>query len=116
MEPYVVYWNQWSKFRATGRKYTMSKNDQPQTVAEIIKATRSSQTMNTRDFGEALGISHAAISKLENGESEPGKDNLAAWFNDERDWVYTMAKEIFVARYRASLEAVRGSHPIAIPA
>lgn len=85
----------------------------PKTVAEVIKATRIAQGMNSRDFGAALGISHAAVIQFENGQTAPSGETLAKWFNSETDWVYEMTKEIFVARYRENLDALNTAHRLA---
>lgn len=83
-------------------------------VAKLILETRNAHGMNMRDFGDALEVSHAAIGKFETGEIQPGGSTLARWLHDEREWVSNLAEEIFVARYRETIQIVyRQSAPVA---
>lgn len=52
----------------------------PQIGLEIMVARKRAR-LNQRELGKRLGISHAAVSDLERGESRPNLDNLAVIAN-----------------------------------
>lgn len=77
----------------------------PKTVPEVIRAARDARGLSLREFAEPLGVSHNSVNQWERGVAEPDTTRLAAWFNDEREWLRDLSTEIFVARYRATLLA-----------
>lgn len=80
----------------------------PRTVAKVITAARQAQRLTLQEFSATLGAnSKQNVFNWESGASEPGRDILAAWYTDERQWVNELAQEIFVARYRQSIETFR---------
>lgn len=46
-------------------------------IGERILLARRRAGLNQRDFGQLVGITHAAVSDLERGKSKPNLDNLA---------------------------------------
>jgi len=49
-----------------------------QSLAEILKARRTSRGMTQEQVAEAVGVSRQAVSKWENGTAEPSTSNLLA--------------------------------------
>src|SRR5690349_14998317 len=75
----------------------------PKTVAAVVRAFRDAQGLSLRAFAEQINVSHQTVAQWERGAAEPETDRLAAWFNDDREWLRDLSTEIFVARYRATL-------------
>ena len=46
-------------------------------IGERILLARRRAGLNQREFGQRVGITHAAVSDLERGKSKPNLDNLA---------------------------------------
>lgn len=85
----------------------------PETVAKVIERYRKEiKDMTMRPFAKELGISHTMVRLLENGVNEPSRETMAGWFNSEQEWIYEMAVEIFIARYRNVLTQHR---PVTTP-
>ena len=42
-----------------------------QTVPEILRATRALSGLSSRELAALIGVSHAAVTRWERGESEP---------------------------------------------
>jgi len=65
-------------------KYLRSDNDrinppdQAQSLCEALKACRVSRGMTQEYVAESLGVSRQAVSKWENGTSDPSTANLMA--------------------------------------
>jgi len=55
-----------------------SPPDQAQNLGEALKAHRTSRGMTQEYVAEALGVSRQAVSKWENGTSDPSTANLMA--------------------------------------
>ncbi len=66
------------------RKYLNESNPRPETVAvrkslgEAIKENRARCSMTQEFVAEQLGVSRQAVSKWENGTSDPSTSNLLA--------------------------------------
>ena len=66
------------------RKYLRSNTDsknppaQAQSLGEALKAHRTSRNLTQEYVAEALGVSRQAVSKWENGTSDPSTANLMA--------------------------------------
>ncbi len=73
------------------------------TIPATIRTIRDAQGMNTRQFGEALGVSHSAVAQWERGENEPSDERLAVWFWSSDALQVQVATEIYVVRYRRVL-------------
>jgi len=82
-------------------------------TSKVIAAARSSKDVSLRDFARDLDVSANVVSMWERGIQEPGRETLANWYTDERDWVRQMAIDIFVARYREALTTRRITVPLA---
>lgn len=55
-----------------------------------ISQIRKSHNLSVRAFGDVIGISGSAVSKLENGENSPSEQSIRAIcnrFNISRDWL-----------------------------
>ena len=55
-----------------------------------ISQIRKSYNLSVRAFGDAIGISGSAVSKLENGENSPSEQSIRAIcnrFNISRNWL-----------------------------
>lgn len=64
-----------------GAKDRRSRRDNEalyQSLAEALKARRAAHGMSQEQVAEALGVSRQAVSKWENGSSEPSTANLMA--------------------------------------
>jgi len=77
------------------------------TVPQLIATARQSQHMALREFGSTLGVSHNSVKQWEDGVASPSEDLLKTMLMDKRDWVSQLAEDIYVARYRATLAALR---------
>lgn len=73
---------------------------------ELISASRLAQKMTLREFGAALGVSHAMVDLWEKGVSVPDRSRIASWIADERQWVRLLGLQIFGAQYRALIQNV----------
>ena len=85
----------------------MSNNKPDLTIPELIADARQSQHMALREFGAAFGVSHTSVKQWEDGVASPSEDLLKTMLMDKRDWVSQLAEDIYVARYRATLAALR---------
>lgn len=57
-----------------------------------IALVRKEKQLSVRAFGEAIGISGSAVSKLESGENGPSEQSIRAIcseFNVSREWLET---------------------------
>lgn len=45
-------------------------------IGDAIKARRKERGFTLKELGEIVGLTHAALSKIENGKSEPSKQTL----------------------------------------
>lgn len=77
------------------------------TVSELLSKSRQSQRMALREFGSTLGVSHTSVKQWEDGVASPSEDLLKSMLMDKRDWVSQLAEDIYVARYRSTLAALR---------
>lgn len=77
-----------------------------QTVSQLIADARSAQKVSTRDFADAVGVSHTSVIQWERGIAEPDDARLASWAKDRRAWVQALAVNIMTTRYRALLTAL----------
>ena len=77
------------------------------TQGNAINQVRQTLQMNTRQFAAELGVSQNMISLWERDINIVDEQRLAAWFNDEREWVWKLATELFVIKYRGLLYAGR---------
>lgn len=59
----------------------MTKN-----ISDITKETRIKQDLTLREFGEAVGVSHQAVSRWEQGLSIPTLERLMQIIHDYHDW------------------------------
>lgn len=82
-------------------------------TAKVIAAARAAKLVSLRDFAADLGVSANVVSMWERGVQEPGRETLANWYTDPREWVRQMAVDIFVARYREMLVSRRITVPLA---
>jgi len=57
---------------------SQSPPDQAQSLGEALKAHRTSRGITQEYVAEALGVSRQAVSKWENGTSDPSTANLMA--------------------------------------
>lgn len=70
----------------------------------IIKHYRGSQSL--RYFAQQLDVSHAAVSKWEQGTAEPTTERINAFVTDSRPWVAEMGKTLFLARNGQTLRTL----------
>lgn len=63
-------WNRW--------RYRQSPPDVAQSLGESLKSRRTGKGFTQEYVAEALGVSRQAVSKWENGTSEPSTANLMA--------------------------------------
>ena len=69
-----------------------------------IALVRKKKQLSVRAFGEAIGISGSAVSKLESGENGPSEQSIRAIcseFNVSREWLETGEGEM---RLKESVE------------
>lgn len=65
-----------------------------------IKLIRKSLKLSQKDFGDKIGLSNTAISKLETGENSLTEQNILSicrTYNVNRDWLETGDGEMFLA-------------------
>jgi len=82
-------------------------------TSRTIADARTAKQMSLRDFAAELMVSANVVSLWERGIQEPGRETLAGWYTDEREWVRQMAIDIFVARYREALTSRGITVPLA---
>lgn len=73
--------------------------------AHVVKEVRSARDMTLHEFGDALGVSHAAVALWEGG-GDIADNRLSAWLNDDREWVRMMGFRIFIAKFGPTMAGV----------
>lgn len=68
--------------------------------------------MTMREFGAALDVTGQMVALWETS-SLPDNHRLIAWLKDDREWVWQMALEIYLAKNRDLLAAVQKHLPVA---
>lgn len=66
-----------------------------------IREIRKKASLSMKSFGEKIGISSAAVSKIETGVNMPSEQTIRAIcqnFNVNREWLEDGAGEMFVNR------------------
>jgi transcriptional regulator with XRE-family HTH domain len=58
-------------------RYSSGRSSLYPGIGERILLARRRAGLNQREFGQRIGITHAAVSDLERGKSKPNLDNLA---------------------------------------
>ena len=86
----------------------------PETVADVIRAFRSTLGLSQQALADILHVSKNFISLMEQGRNEPDRATIAAWFTSESDIAHQIAKEIFIVRSRQML-ALRRPVPTSSP-
>lgn len=68
-----------SRREAKSREAAAGADEPPRhSLAEVLKARRTSCGMTQEQVAEAVGVSRQAVSKWENGTAEPSTSNLLA--------------------------------------
>lgn len=62
--------------------------------------------MSVAEFAAALGVSRQSVFLWESGENVPGKDRVADWLRDEREWVRRLGLDVFGIEYAGIVSAV----------
>lgn len=91
------------------RKSTKSFLDNP---AVVVSSYRSHRAETLEKFAEQLGTYAATIMRIEKGERGIGDELLKTWWNDEREWVRTMARDILIAKFAGIREALQAEAEI----
>lgn len=55
--------------------------------------------MTLREFAAELGVSFQVIAYWEAGEREISSDTILPWWNDPREWVHNLARDILVVKF-----------------
>lgn len=77
------------------------------TPGDVIRQARQQLQLNTRQFAAELGVSQNMVSLWERNVNAIDEARLNQWFADTREWVWKMAMELLVIKYRSLLAACR---------
>lgn len=76
-----------------------------------MRDARKGQRATIRAFAAELAVSHSAVAQWEKGVAAPTLERLEAWLADPREWVYSLAFKILVAKLGPALLAAATSQP-----
>ena len=83
-------------------------------LGHIIRSARDQQRMTLQEFGDALSVTKSLVNQWEDGFKMPSSERVAAWVDDEREWVRHMGLDIFRIRHGVVIRSVllRDTEPV----